>query len=192
MSASPIPGALLLCLDLQPIFLKAIPDAERLSRRCQFAIEAARMLGIPVAFTEQMPQKLGATDPRFLESYALAGSRPKPAQLAKNTFSALADDGIRETLIEKQKIEHLILCGLETSICVYQTALDAINSDRQVTLLTDCLSARRADDAHAALDALIRLGAYALPAEAIFYSIVGTTAHPAFKDFTQLVKSYSA
>jgi nicotinamidase-related amidase len=179
-------GALLLCIDLQPIFLKAMPDADRFAPRCQFAIEAARLLGIPVAFTEQAPQKLGPTDPRFLK---LAGK--KPLQLAKTTFSALADDVIRETLREKQKIEHLILCGLETPICIYQTALDAINSDLQVTLLTDCLTARRPDDSRSALAALIRLGAHALPAETIFYSIIATTAHPAFKPFTQLVKKYS-
>lgn len=186
MPESPIPGAVLLCIDLQDIFMKSIPDADRLSSRCAFAIEAARLLGIPVAFTEQVPQKLGPTAPRFLK---LAGK--KPPQFAKNTFSALGDDSIRETLIEKYKAEHIILCGLETSISIYQTALDAINSDLQVTLLTDCLAARRPDDAKTALDALIRLGAYALPSETIFYSIVGSTTHPAFKDFTKLVKKYS-
>ncbi|MDF9832787.1 nicotinamidase-related amidase [Ereboglobus sp. PH5-5] len=188
--SSPIPGALLLCIDLQDIFLKAMPDAGRLSSRCEFAIEAARLLGIPVAFTEQVPQKLGPTAPQFLKA-AAGGTRRKPMQLAKNTFSALADDGIRETLLEKHKVEHLILCGIETPICVYQTALDAINSDLQVTLLTDCLGARRPDDSRDALNALIRLGVYALPSETIFYSVVGTTEHPAFKDYTKLVKKYS-
>jgi nicotinamidase-related amidase len=185
MPDSPIPGALLLCIDLQPVFLKAIPDADRFALRCQFAIESARLLNIPIAFTEQAPQKLGPTDWRFLE---LAGK--KPTQFAKTTFSALADDAICETL-QKQKVEHLILCGLETPICIYQTALDAINSDLQVTLLTDCLTARRPDDTHSALAALIRLGAYALPSETIFYSVIGSTVHPVFKPFTQLVKKYS-
>jgi nicotinamidase-related amidase len=178
-------SALLLCIDLQPIFLKAMPDAGRLLGRCHFAIEAARLLDIPVAFTEQAPQKLGPTAP---DTLARAGA--DPVQYAKTTFSALADDAIRES-IQSQGIEHLILCGLETSICVYQTAIDAINADLQVTLLTDCLGARRPDDAAAALDALKRLGAYALPAETIFYSLLHDIKHPAFKSFTALVKQYA-
>ena len=60
---APIPGVLLLGIDLQPVFLKAIADSESVQRRCAFAIEAATGLGIPVAFTEQLPRKLGGTAP---------------------------------------------------------------------------------------------------------------------------------
>lgn len=181
MPAPAVPGALLLCLDLQAPFLKALPDGDRLVRRVQFAIAAARGVGLRVAFTEQVPQKLGTTVPELLQP------DPAPVQWAKRSFSALADDAIAEQLRE-QAVEHLLLCGLETPICVYQTAIDALNANLQVTVLSDAVSARRADDAQVALSALARAGVHVLPAETVFYSLLHDTGHPFFKRFTELVK----
>ena len=119
MNASPLPpGSLLLCLDLQPPFLRALPDGERVLARCRFAVACALGLGMPIAFTEQSPAKLGGTDPALL---GLAGGAPVHA---KETFSALAEgSAVRRALTEAREIDHLLLCGIETSICVYQTAL---------------------------------------------------------------------
>ena len=64
---SPFSGALLLCVDIQPIFLQAVIDGPQLLRRSCFAVQAAKGLGIPVAFTEQVPQKLGGTAPELLK-----------------------------------------------------------------------------------------------------------------------------
>jgi nicotinamidase-related amidase len=181
-----VEGALLLCLDLQPVFLKAMASGDRVLRRCQFAVSAARTLGIPVAFTEQVPSKLGDTDMSLL---LLA----EPAEVhAKDTFSALAAGSpVRAALTEKRDIEHLILCGVETPICVFQTAVDAVQAGIAVTVLTDCVGARREADAEACLAALARAGAHILPSETVFYTIVRGAAHPAFRTYTDLVKHYA-
>jgi nicotinamidase-related amidase len=178
-------GPVLLCIDLQPVFLNTIPDRERLLKRCAFAIKAAQGLGITPVFTEQVPQKLGATDESLL------GLVKSPHQLGKRSFSAMGDDGIRSTLLEQLGADHLIICGLETPVCVYQTAIDAIREDIPVTILTDCLGARRSDDAAAALAALSQAGAHVLPSETVFYSMLGNISHPYFKSFTQLVKQHA-
>ncbi len=186
MAASPSPshpGLLLLCVDLQPVFIQAVHAGERLQQRCSFAIAAAHGLGLPIAFTEQVPQKLGGTAPELL---ALSGKAPA---WGKSTFSAFADDGIRDALRQRD-VDHLLICGLETSICVYQTVLDAIDAQYQVTVLSDCVGARRPDDAEVALRALTQAGAHVLPAETVFYALLGDAGHPFFKNFTQLVKQY--
>ncbi len=175
--------ALLLCIDLQPAFINAMADGAKILRRCAFAIEAAGGLGLPVAFTEQVPQKLGGTAPELL---ALV---PKPTVWGKSTFSALADDGIRDAM-RRRGASHLILCGLESPVCIYQTAIAALDSSLQVTVLTDAVGARRPDDAKAALDALARTGVHLLPAETVFYSLLHDAGHPFFKGYTQLVKKY--
>ncbi len=185
MSETPAPGPVLLCIDLQPAFLNAVPDRERLSKRCAFALEAATGLGLKVVFSEQVPQKMGATEATFL---SLVDS---PLQLGKASFSALADHGIRETLLQKLGADHLILIGIETSICVYQTAVDALRAEIPVTLLSDCVGGRRSADGEVALDALKRSGVNVLPAETVFYSMLGDAAHPFFKQYTQLVKKYA-
>jgi nicotinamidase-related amidase len=183
MPASELPGALLLCVDMQAPFLAPMPERDTIVRRCRFTVAAARALGLRTAFTEQVPQKLGPTLPELL------GLVEQPIQLGKSTFSALADDGIRET-IQGLDTEHLLLCGIETPICVYQTAIAALNANLQVTVLSDAVGARRPDDARVALDALARAGVHVLPAESVFYSLLHDTRHPAFKRFTELVKSH--
>jgi len=182
-SFSPFSGAMLLCIDMQPVFLNEIADSDRIIARAAFSIEAAQVLGLRVAFTEQVPQKLGGTTPDLLRLVK------KPIQLGKTTFSAIADDGIRDAL-RSFNIEHLILCGIETPICIYQTALDAIDNHFQVTILTDATGGRRPSDDAACLDALIRTGAFVLPSETVFYSILGSSQHPCFKAFNTAVKKY--
>ncbi|MBL9203726.1 MAG: isochorismatase family protein [Opitutaceae bacterium] len=177
---------LLLCVDVQPGFLKSLPDGGApLLRRCQFAVASAVGLGLPVLFTEQVPQKLGATAGELL---ALV---PSPAsQFPKTAFSAFADDAIREA-VTALNIEHVLLCGLETSVCVYQTALDAMGLSLQVTILSDAVGARRQEDAATCLHALVRSGVHVLPAETVFYSLLRDTHHPFFKPYTQLVKTHA-
>lgn len=181
---SPFGGAILMCIDMQPSFLDAIPDGKRVLQRCCFAVQAARGLGLKVVFTEQVPQKLGGTHPDLL---AVA---PKPVLFSKNTFSALGDDGIRDAL-RGLDAEHLILCGVESSICVYQTALDALDINLQVTILTDAVGSRRSEDGKVCLDALSRMNVYVLPSETVFYALLQDASHPFFKGFTQLVKKYA-
>ncbi len=182
----PLDSALLLCLDLQPSLLKVIPDAARVLRRCQFAVAAAEALGMPVAFTEQVPEKLGPTDPSLL---ALVASREVHS---KDAFSALeAGSAARQGLTGSRSLEHLVLCGVETPVCVFQTAVDAIQAGIPVTVLPDCVGARRDADAAACLAALARAGAHVLPAETVFYAIVRGARHPAFRAFNALVKHYA-
>jgi len=180
---APFAGAMLLCLDLQPVFLKAIQDRERLLKRCAFAVSAAQGLGLQVAFTEQLPQKLGGTQPELI------GVVKDPVLYSKSTFSAFADDGISDA-IKAADVEHLILCGVETPICIYQTALDAVDNNLQVTILSDAIGARRAEDAQICLESLARHNVYVLPSETVFYSLVQGAHHPFFKGLTELVKKY--
>jgi nicotinamidase-related amidase len=177
-------GTLLLCIDMQPVFVRAIADGPRVQRRCEFAISAAHGLGLPVVFTEQVPQKLGGTAPELL-----ADAFGAPV-FGKNTFSALADDGIRDALIRDRGVEHLLICGIETSVCVYQTAIDALAAKLHVTILSDAVGARRGGDADVCLDALVRAGAHVLPSETVFYALLHDEKHPFFKAYTELVKSH--
>ncbi len=173
---------LLLCLDMQPKFIAAVHDGLAVRRRCEFAVAAAHGLGLPVAFTEQVPQKLGATAP---ELFDLA---PRAAVWPKDAFSALADEGIRDALLRQRDVGHILLCGIETPICVYQTATAALQDDIRVTVLSDAVGARRPEDARACLEALTRAGVHVLPSETVFYALLRGVGHPFFRSFTQLVK----
>ncbi len=181
---SAAPGAALLVVDLQDSLLGALPAraAAELRARATLAISAAGALGIPVFFTEQAPAKLGPT------ASALRQLAPSAPVFAKDTFSAVADSAVLGALRENQ-IEHLLLIGLETPICVYQTALGALGEGFQLTVLSDAIGARRADDHAACLAALRHAGVHVLPTETVLYALLHDAGHPLFRTIVGLVKT---
>ena len=172
----------LLLIDFQDVFLKEIPDRERLLKRSTFALKAAELLGVSVAVTEQIPEKLGATT-EVLRSYWDVNT----PVFDKSAFSAFEAEGLNRW-IESNQIDHLLLAGIETSICVYQSALQALGADIGVTLLSDCISERRLEDRAPVLEQLLSMDAHVLPSETIFYSLIGSAEHPQFREFNELVK----
>jgi len=176
----------LLVVDMQDSFLKAIHHGQQLRYRTTFAVEAARLLGIRVAATEQLPAKLGPRNAVLAEAWGA-----DTPVFEKSAFSALAADGV-ERWIESNQLDHLLLAGIESSICIYQSALDALGRDLGVTLLDDCIGERRPEDRPAVLRQLIAVDAHVLPSETIFYSLLGDATDPRFKEFTGLVKRYDS
>lgn len=182
MSESPVPHLALLVVDVQLTFLKAMPDAEAFLRRCTLAVGAAKLLGIPVFFTEQVPTKLGGTHPDLRQA---AG--PDAVVIGKTTFSALAGDELGAAL-SSQGINNLLICGLEGPVCVYQTAVDALRQEMGVTLLSDAITARRPADLETCFSMLRHHGVTILPVETVFYAMVRDAQAPHFKAYTELVK----
>jgi nicotinamidase-related amidase len=174
----------LLVVDMQSPFLGTIGDAPDVTRRCAFAVQAARAFGIRVYFTEQVPEKLGPTLP---ELKALA---PDGRVFPKNSFSALGAPGLLEQL-RRAGVYHLLICGIETPICIYQTALHAQDSDFDVTVLSDAVGGRRPNDCRAILESLAAASCHVLPSETVFYSMLGNSGHRAFPALTELVKHYA-
>lgn len=177
-----MPAALLI-VDAQPAFLAAVAGGEQVLRRAVLAAGAARLLGLPVLLTEQVPAKLGGTDPRLLA----AAGEGAPV-FAKDAFSALAAPGLLAALRDLG-VDHVLLAGVEGPICVHQTAAQALAEGLGVTLLADAIGARRPDDQALVLSALRHAGAHVLPVETVFYALLGGAGHPQFKAFTALVKS---
>ena len=182
MSVPLAAGAALLVVDVQPTFLKGIADGEACLRRCLLAAAAARLLGVPVLFTEQVPAKLGPTHPDLL----LASGEGR-AVFGKTAFSAFGAPGLVEAF-GKMQVSQLLICGLEIPVCVYQTAMDALREGMGVTILSDAVTGRRPGDGRACLEALRATGAHILPTETVFYAMVGDATHPQFRAFTELVK----
>jgi nicotinamidase-related amidase len=183
MSTTAIAESLLLCIDMQPVFVRTIAQGDAVQRRCAFALAAAQGIGLPIAYTEQVPHKIGDTAPELL---ALAPTAPV---YAKDTFSALAHPPLHAACTSAG-VSHLLLCGIETPVCIYQTTLDALAAGLQVTLLSDAVGARRPQDAQVCLDALTRAGAHVVPSESVFYALLQSVHHPFFKAYTQLVKTH--
>ena len=179
----------LLVVDMQEPFLRVIPDSEALVKRVCFAIEAAALFRMHIFITEQSPEKLGPTHSDILES-ASQGSSVEGGVFPKDSFCALQQTDLSRRL-NNHGVEHLLLAGIETPICIYQTALTALEREMDITVLSDGIGARRPMDSQHVLETLREAGSYVLPAETVFYSLMKTATHPAFRQFTKLVKAHA-
>lgn len=175
----------LVLIDFQDGFLSVIPNRENLLKRACFAIEAAILLNCSIVVTEHVPEKLGHTTTSIQEALT-----NQSTVLAKSSFSAMEAEGIDDWIGQNQ-IDHLLLLGIETPICIYQTAIQALGSELGVTLLSDCIGERRLEDREPTLRQLLAMDANVLPSETIFYSLIGDATHPNFRAFTKLVKKYA-
>jgi len=175
----------LVVVDVQERLLPAMADSEAFTDRVAFSIEAAKVFGLKIIFTEQVPEKLGRTPSRLMK---LA---PKARVFSKSSFSAFQAEGIQDYLRDLN-IYHLLICGLETGVCIYQTALQASDLELDATLLSDCLTSRRPEDDAFVLPSLTRNGCHILPSETVFYSMVADAENPRFRAYSELVKKYHA
>ena len=169
-------------VDMQEKLLQGISLKNDLLKSVKILIQSADFFGIPLLVTEQSPDKLGSTD-KSLHSVIT-----EPTILAKKSFSVFGCDEFRNTINNKD-ISHIILAGVETSICIYLSALDALKCGINVTVLYDCVGARRDSDARIALKKLEHAGCHIVALESFLYGYIESTDHPSFKEVTKLVRN---
>jgi nicotinamidase-related amidase len=169
----------LLVIDMQEKLLPFIPDATRLIRNIAFLIQAARLLEMTVQATEQYPRGLGPTTP---ELAALLPERPD-----KTAFSCCAIPSVVETF-HREARPKIVLAGIESHVCVLNTALDLLALDFRVYLAVDAIGARYRIDHETALRRLEHAGAILTTSEGCAFEWVGGAGHPRFKDISRLVQ----
>src|SRR5437879_2394734 len=126
-------NSVLIAIDVQEKLLVKIPAAERLIRSIGFLLDVARALEVPILATEQYPNGLGPT------TAELAHRLPRP--VPKTAFSCCGSGTFLEELEMLQR-PNVVLCGLETHVCVMQTAWDLIEAGLHVLLPVDGLASR--------------------------------------------------
>jgi len=130
----PVEDALVVVVDIQPSFMAAIHEADRVVRRSRFLIQAATMLGVPFIATEQNPSRMGSLDPTLLPLMSTA-------PISKMSFSCCGGTGFQDA-VDFHERSSVILVGIETHICVTLTALDLVNNGYKVFVCPDAVSAR--------------------------------------------------
>ncbi len=171
-------GAVLLLIDLQERLMPVICDQETIVARAVRLAEAAQLLGVPILVTEQNPAGLGPT-------VAPLKAYPR-AVLAKTTFSAAGDPGFSSLLPAAAK--QIVVAGVEAHVCVLQTVLGLLGSDRQVFVVTDAVGSRDPADKAAALDRASRHGAGIVTSEMVLFEWLRDARHPRFREVQKLLK----
>ncbi len=176
--------AVVVVVDFQEKMLGAIGTSPKdaLARRINMLLRTAQLLNVPVLYTEQYPQGLGTTDRSIIES--LKGAT---GPLIKTTCSCWRDEGFR-TALQRTEREHVILCGLETHVCIQQTALDLLRVDYVSFVPVDAVGSRFQTDHDAAILRMRSAGATITTAGSVLFELIERCDHPRFKDFLQIVK----
>lgn len=174
--------SVLLVVDVQEAFRDAIGNFSIVASNIARAVSGFDMLGVPIIVTEQYPKGLGPTAEEIRFSLA-----DKFEPLEKTAFSAFGSAGVRiklEDLMAKQ----VVLCGVETHVCVNQTAHDLLRNGYSVHLLTDCVGSRFDHDKAAGLEKMRASGVIPSSVEMALFELMHDSKHEKFKEVQALIK----
>lgn len=172
-------NSVLVVVDVQEKLAAKIPTAASLVRNVSFLIDVAKLLEIPCRATEQYPKGLGPTVPELAK-------RLPPNPPSKTSFSCCGAENFHETLALLQR-PNVVLAGMETHVCIMQTALDLLTAGLHVFLPVDALASRHAIDYDFALRRMEDAGAVLTTSEAVAFEWTADAAHPQFKALSKLV-----
>ena len=174
-------AALVAMIDVQQNhYPTVIRGDETLDRLVRF-VRAARVLEVPVVWTEHYPRAFGPTLPELGE--ALSGLESIP----KTSFGCFGEPRFAEQ-VEQWGRQTLVLVGTETHICIQQTGLMALERGIDVVAVVDCLTARGQLDHDLGLRRLEGAGVLLTTWEALVYEWMRGAGHPRFKQVLPLVK----
>lgn len=169
--------AALVVVDVQDAFRKAVPDFERVALAASTLVQGAEALGLPMVVTEQYPQGLGDTVPELREIL------PEDLEpLEKVCFSAAEAEGF-----DLGGRDQVLVCGIETHVCVNQTVLDLLSGGTEVHVAEDAVGSRSEENKRVGLNRMERAGAVLTSVETALFELVGRAGSDQFKAVQKLI-----
>ena len=177
----PIPSeSLLIVVDVQERLFPVMSQKDTLLKNINTLILGAKELDVETIISEQYPKGLGAT----LDEV----ERSKELDIySKTEFSCLLNSDIIER-VEKSGKKNIILCGIESHICVLKTALDAISKGYNVYVVADAVSSRTEENKSLALEIMRQSGVLITSVEMILFMLMEKAGSDAFKTISKLIK----
>ncbi|TOP94505.1 hydrolase [Vibrio parahaemolyticus] len=172
----------LIVVDVQGKLATLMHESNALIENITKLVKGAKALDLPILWLEQNPERLGPTAEPIREVL-----ESKHLPITKYTF-----DGCKEATfnvaVENAKVDTWLVCGIESHICVYQTAVSLRQSGYRVELVTDCVSSRTAANKALALAKLTANGVVLTGLEMCLYEMVEDCRAPEFKEILALIK----
>jgi nicotinamidase-related amidase len=171
----------LFLIDVQGKLARSAYECDKVFANIATLLQGMRVLDVPVLWFEQIPEKLGPTVDevkKHVEGYA----EPIP----KSRFSCIID-GITERIGSPDDTA-VVICGIETHVCVYQTTRDLCALGYHVEAAADCISSRTAQNREIGLARIQSEGAKLTSVEMVLFDLLGDAKDPCFKDILRLVK----
>jgi nicotinamidase-related amidase len=170
-------------VDIQEKLLPPIFEKERMVRNSQLLIRLAKILDMPVLLSTQYTRGLGPTVPE------IASLLPQVTPIEKNEFGCFNNDNYCARVKSLPGDRNtLLVCGMESHICVTQTALGALNSGYIVHVASDAVSSRSEWNWKIGLERMRQAGAMISSTEMMIYELLRVAGGPAFKEMLQYLK----
>ena len=171
----------LLIIDVQKKILRAIYKKDSITKNIKKLIDAYQILEENIFISEQNPLKLGVTIPELLP---IGGFR----KIEKMEFSlAKLEEFLKE--LKEKKITNLIVCGIETHICIQQTVLECLQKGFEVILVSNAMGSRNREDHEIALQRMMHSGAILTTTESIIFELCKTANRKEFKEIRNIIIS---
>ena len=161
------------CIDLQEKLVNMLANSDLIANNATKLMKASYILNVDTIITEQYPKGLGST----IESINAITSFKK---YEKTSFSAL------EVLPELK--ENVVIFGIETHICVYQTVMDLLEKGHNVYVVSDCCASRSEINYKTSLELMKQFGAKITTLEIVLFELLKSSKHPNFKEVQALIK----
>ena len=171
----------LILIDIQEKILRPIFDKDLMIKNIKKLLNAYEILDENIFLSEQNPIKLGTTIKEILPKTEFKRIEKMEFSLANN------QDFIKE--LENKKITTLIICGIETHICIQQTVLELIRKGYEVILISDATGSRNKLDHEIALQRMIHKGAILTTTESIIFELCKTANRKEFKEISNIIKN---
>ncbi len=168
-----------LIVDFQEKIVPAMSNPTQLIDRTRFLLAGLATLAIPIISTRQYPKGLGNT------LSAISEFTPDETVFDKTSFSCLETPSIRNHILQSSK-PIILLAGIETHICILQTALDLLEAGKSVHLVVDCTSSRTVLDHDIALQRLASSGVVLTTAETALFELTRVAGTSEFKAISKL------
>ena len=171
----------LLLIDIQEKIIRPIFNRDLLTKNIKKLLNAYQILEEDIFISEQNPLKLGTTIPELLP-------KARFKKIEKMAFSlANSKEFIKE--LEKKKITNLIVCGIETHICIQQTVLELLQIGYKVFLISDAMGSRNNTDHKIALKRMIHRGAILTTTESMIFELCKTANRKEFKEISKIIRN---
>jgi nicotinamidase-related amidase len=171
----------LVVVDVQGKLAQLMHDKETLFKNVQILIKAAKILDIPILWSQQCPDSLGPTKPEIAQ--LLTNCEP----INKAAFSCCGEENFNIKLNESSR-QQVILCGIETHVCIYQTAFDLLRKGFSVDVIADAVSSRTRGNKEIGLQRMSTEGVNISSTEMALFELLRTAEHPQFKNIAMLIK----
>jgi nicotinamidase-related amidase len=176
--------AQLVVVDVQEKMLVHVHAREDVLAQIVRMMRAANELELPLTISEQYVRGLGPTVPQVL---AAAGEPQHFSKLEKMAFSLIRDEPLRERIVSLRRPQ-VILVGIETHVCVQQTAFDLLRFGLEPCVLADAVGSRRPADRDVALDRMRAAGIAVSTVEAAIFEMLELAGTGLFKRLLPIVR----